>query len=190
MGAGPVTETYAGFVPSRVDFEWKGQDRLLRALTALRQRRADCSVHLIFSGWGNDLQRARDFARANGLAQHVTFLDAGLSKPLLLEFFRAADFVVDQFIVGMTGTSALEAMACAAPVMMWVNDAVERHWGQPPVIQARTAEDIERALEDISLARLDLDEIGRRQQQWVLSQHDPAKVVRGLREVFSQAVAA
>jgi glycosyltransferase involved in cell wall biosynthesis len=190
MKTGPLAEKYVGLVPSRVDFEWKGQDRLLQALAALEQRRPDAGVHLIFSGWGKDLQPARDFVRAKRQGGHVTFLDAGLSKPVLSQFYCAVDFVVDQFIVGMTGTSALEAMACAAPVMMWVNDAVERYWGQPPVIQARSALDIERALGDICDGHIDLDHIGRRQQEWVLRQHDPAKVVRGLEEQFAQALAA
>ena len=190
LGATPVLAKYAGFVPSRVDYEWKGQDRLLHALAALRERRAAHDVHLIFSGWGEDLQAARQLVAASGLRSNVTFLRAGLSKPLLFEFFRGADFVVDQFIVGQVGTAALEAMACGAPVMMWVNTAIERQWGQPPVIQARTAEDIEKALEEIGQGRLDLDRIGRKQQEWVCRLHDPASVTHRLQDKFAEALAA
>jgi glycosyltransferase involved in cell wall biosynthesis len=186
----PPSTSYVGFVPSRVDFQWKGQDRLLEGLRALRASGKAKNIHFIFAGWGSDFERARQRVLEWGISHQVTFLPCALSKPLLFDFASSADFVVDQFVVGMTGTSALEAMACASPVMMWVNDTVERPWGQPPVIQARTARDIERKLDDISAGRLDLERIGREQQEWVCRLHDPAKVTRGLQDRFAEAIAA
>lgn len=175
---------YVGFVPSRVDFEWKGQDRLLHALARLNRQGAAANVHLIFSGWGTDLAAARDFVRAEGLDHHVSFLNCALSKPLLYDFFSSADFVVDQFVVGMTGTAALEAMSCGAPLMTWVNQRAERKWGFPPILQARTSEDIEAVLRELSAGRLEIDRVGAAGREWVGRLHDPEKVAREFLAIF------
>jgi len=187
LGLPPQSSEYVGFVPSRVDYEWKGQDRLLHALARLNRRGAAADVHLIFSGWGTDLTAARDFVRAEGLANHVSFLNCALSKPLLYDLFSSADFVVDQFVVGMTGTAALEAMSCGAPLMTWVNQRAERKWGFPPILQARTSEDIEAVLGELGAGRLELDRVGAAGREWVGRLHDPEKVAREFLAIFQGA---
>ena len=186
MGIRVPTRPCLGFVPSRVDYEWKGQDRLLRAFARLVRQGKAADVHLIFSGWGNDFDRAREFVREQGIGEQVTFLDYALSKPLLHQFFSGADFVVDQFIVGMCGTSALEAMACGAPLITWINSSAERPWGSPPVLQARTEEEIAVVLSDISEGRIDLDAAGARVQEWIARNYDPRTATSSLLAAFSR----
>jgi glycosyltransferase involved in cell wall biosynthesis len=184
LGFEAPSSAYVGFVPSRVDYEWKGHDRLLHALERLNRDDRLSRIHLIFSGWGNDFDTARRFVEDTGLHRRVTFLDCALSKPLLFQFYLNADFVVDQFIVGMTGTSALEAMACGAPLITWINGAAERPWGAPPVLQARTAGEIAAVLERLSSGDLDLDQAGKALQEWLSRLHNPATVVRSVLEIF------
>jgi len=185
LGVEAPSYRYLGFVPSRIDYEWKGQDRLLRALVRLERAERASNVHLIFSGWGHDFDRARQFVHDNDLEKQVTFLKFALSKPLLYEFYLNADFVVDQFIVGMCGTSALEAMACGAPLITWINTAVERPWGSPPVLQARTECEIAMVLADISEGRSDLDQAGALLQQWIAHNYDPADTASNLLAAFA-----
>jgi glycosyltransferase involved in cell wall biosynthesis len=186
-GAEAPPAKYLGFVPSRVDFEWKGHDRLLRALASLAREGKASDIHLVFSGWGNDFGVAKRFVEENNLSGCITLLNCALSKPLLFQFFLSADFVVDQFIMGLYGTSALEAMACGAPVIMWINDSYERPWGAPPIIQARSPEDIAAVLRDIVGGRIDLEQRGRSLQQWMDRVHNPGAVVPDLMARFSRA---
>lgn len=177
---------YLGFVPSRVDYEWKGQDRLLRALVRLGRQGKASNVHMIFSGWGRDFDKARQFVHDNSLGERITFLDCALSKPLLYQFFLNADFVVDQFIIGMCGTSALEAMACGAPIITWINTAADRPWGFPPVLQARTEDEIAAVLGDLSEGRLNLDHAGALLQEWIARNYNPAGAAASLLAAFSK----
>lgn len=187
MGLEAPTDVVIGFVPSRLDYEWKGQDRLLQALLQLQRGKQANNLYLIFSGWGVDFHNAQAFAKEQGIADRILFLDSALSKPLLFRFYLAADFVVDQFKVGMYGTSALEAMACGAPLMIWLNETYERPWGVPPVIQVQTAADIAVALEKILDGRIDLEQCGRALQAWLGRVHNPLTVVRDLLLKFSNS---
>lgn len=179
MGVKQPDARLIGFVPSRVDYEWKGQDRLLRAL-ASDAMFFERKVHFIFSGWGNHFLEAGQFVRENGLENCVTFLDSAISKPLLYRFYLNADFVVDQFVIGMYGTAALEAMACGAPLITWLNGSYERPWGAPPVIQAKTESDLDAVLRDIVSNRIDLETIGRELQLWMARVHNPTTAVRDM----------
>jgi len=187
MGLKAPTGAVIGFIPSRLDYEWKGQDRLLQALLQLQRAGQASNLYLIFSGWGVDLHNAKAYAKKHGIADRIGFLDSALSKPLLFRFYLAADFVVDQFKVGMYGTSALEAMACGAPLIIWLNEAYERPWGAPPVIQAQTADDIAIALRKIVEGQIDLDQTGRTLREWLGRVHNPAAVVSDLLLKFSNS---
>jgi len=183
LGHNSPERQHVGFVPSRMDFSWKGQDRLLDAMAGLTDR---SRPHLIFSGWGRDYSEAKRIVQEKGLAQCVTFLQVSLSKPLLCEMFSACDFAVDQFHAGTYGTAMVEAMACGLPVIMWIDEEVyeNRGWESPPVINCRTTADIAKALIRITSNSLDLEEAGRLSQAWVARVHNPEVVLANVLEFF------
>jgi glycosyltransferase involved in cell wall biosynthesis len=166
-----------GFVPSRIDYKWKGQDRLLTAIQMRKSVLRDARAKIIFSGWGEDLQHARQFAVENGIADIAVFLDVAISKPLLFRFYDCVDFAVDQFTLGMYGTAALEAMAGGCPLMIWLNNAYERSWGAPPVMNVMTAEQIAQQLESLSIGRYDLEAAGNALQAWMEKTHGARRVI-------------
>lgn len=185
MGFSISDDALVGFVPSRLDYEWKGQDKLLKTLVSLQSKARSSGLRVVFSGWGNDLEAAREFARIHAIDDIVIFLDVALSKPMLFKFYQAADFVVDQFNVGMYGTSALEAMACGSPLMIWLNQSYDRSWGAPPVMNAQTPGEIESALEFIINSGEDLEQKGSALQTWLARIHNPDRVVEQLLRCYA-----
>lgn len=157
------------FIPSRIDFFWKKQDILLDAMRHMS------GFHLIFTGWGNDYEKAKILVRDYGLENKVTFLNKIFSRSILNDFFKAADLVIDQFTIGTYGTAAIEAMACGAPVMMYINNEVfeKRGWEPPPVINVKSADDIRASLLGIEKGTIDLQKKGEECLEWVKRVHSP-----------------
>jgi glycosyltransferase involved in cell wall biosynthesis len=178
----PRTE-WIGFVPSRVDFFWKGQDRLLRAFSQILAKE---KIHVIVSGWGQDYHRAKTMVSP----QNVTFLPYAVSKPILYDFYQGVDFVVDQFCLGYHGTSTLEAMSCGTPVLMWINEGLyrKRELPPPPVLNAKNEEDILGILTGIISGEIDLEEHGCTAQNWVQRVHSEEIVIPGLIKQFTAAL--
>lgn len=172
-----------GFVPSRIDFFWKGTDRLLRALSRTSGKQ---KLHFIMSGWGADYQKAKEMALAN----QVTFLPCTFSKPILYDFYRSVDFVADQFVMGTYGMAAIEAMSCGTPVIMWIDEEASREKGlePPPVLNAKEEEDIVKILTGILSGQIDLEDQGRMAHDWVKRIHGEESVVARLKDQFMTAL--
>ncbi|MCP4151626.1 MAG: glycosyltransferase [bacterium] len=170
---------YIGFIPSRIDYKWKGLDKFFKAYSRLENRGG---IHLIASGWGDNYPDARrDFGGEN-----VTFLPCAFSKPLLFDFYRACDFAVDQFELGIYGTSACEAMSCGTPVLMWIdNELYARKGGvTPPVLNARSERDILALLKDILSGKSDLEAAAGDARKYVKEVHDEEQWVKKLAAYF------
>ncbi len=175
-----------GLVPSRVDFSWKGHDLLLGALRRAAGRER---LHLIFSGWGKDYDRAKAYVTHHGLEEQVTFLPFSLSKPLLAEFFSLVDFAVDQFgFMGTYGTALVEALAAGCPTLMWIDETAfnARGWLAPPVMNAQHERDIVDCLERVASGAIDLEEVSQRSLAWVRRVHAPEVVLPVLISYFVQ----
>jgi glycosyltransferase involved in cell wall biosynthesis len=177
LGLGADIPKLMGFVPSRIDYRWKGHDRLLAAMVIRHAELRDAGAKIVFTGWGEDLHRAKDFAASNGIADVSMFLDVALSKPMLFRFYECADFAVDQFTIGMYGTAALEAMAAGCPLITWLDDSYDRSWGAPPVINVKTTDQIAQTLGDIANGDCDLAEMGNGLQAWISKMHSPEKAM-------------
>ncbi len=184
---------FIGFIPSRVDFFWKGQDILIKAFQMFPGRNR---MHLIFSGWGKDYSEASKIIQEQGMERSIIFLPFALSKPLLLEFFSTVDFVVDQFRLGTYGTSALEAMSHGSPVLMWIDEDsfIKKQWEPPPVLNAESSDEIAAVLNDIVGGQLNLEELGLNSMKWAQRVHSQDIVVnkfyKYMKEIEEKLVAA
>ena len=155
------------FIPSRVDYYWKGTNMLV---DALQQREQYEHLHFIFSGWGNDYLAARD---SLAHLDNVTFLPCSVSKPLLLDFFSGVDLVVDQFFFGTYGTSAPESMSCGTAVMMYIDEQAfrDKGWPVPPVLNANSQVQISTWLDKLEADKVDLDELAQTSYDWISQVH-------------------
>jgi len=162
------------FVPSRLDFFWKGTDRLLNAINRLGHK-LDGKIHFIFSGWGSNYQDAKMYVSP----KNSTFLPCAVSKPILFEFFNSVDIVIDQFILGCYGTAAAEAMSCATPVMMYIDNHSFNSlgWPAPPVLNAQTEDEIFLTLNELVEEKIDLNAISEQVSLWFSKTHDENVVI-------------
>ncbi len=159
------------FMPSRQDFFWKGIDKALRAFLKLAQERED--IALIAPSWGLDTAAARQLVKDNNGENSVMFLPYALSKRRLARFHHAADVVLDQFTLGIYGTTTLEAMACEKPVIANIDS--EMYGGHfqhlPPILQAGSEDEIFNAMKKAADNPESLAAIGKESRKWVLSEH-------------------
>ncbi|WP_435641547.1 glycosyltransferase [Micavibrio aeruginosavorus] len=165
---------YYVFIPSRIDFFWKGTDLLLDAISKIEKNDIQ-KIHFIFSGWGQNYNDVKKSAPNN----ICTFLPFSVSKPILFKLFMYVDIVVDQFLFGSYGAVAIEAMSCATPVMMSIDvDAFNnKKWEAPPVINVDSVEGIQMALEEILDGRVDLEKSGLEMLHWYNRNHAEKVVV-------------
>lgn len=101
---------------SRIDGGVKGHDTgFLDALFSLARLRSQ--VRFIFLGWGADMEAFRDRINAEGLASQIMILPP-VGKKRLIDYYRSCDAVLDQFVYGYYGATALEAASVGKPVVM------------------------------------------------------------------------
>ena len=176
-GAKAISTRFAVFVPSRIDYQWKGQDRILAALERTKHRDA---FTFVFSGWGSDYL---DFKQRTRAMDNVRLLHCAMSKPKLYAYFQSSDLVIDQFTLGHYGTSTREAISVGTPVMTWVDQSVARFsraWRPAPIIQARDPASIALALDGIAEGAIDLGQKALDGLAWTRDHASPEHMRDGL----------
>lgn len=126
----------------RLDNAWKGASIATEGFQRFVQNAP--GARLVMLGWGND-EAATMKALANaGIADKVLLLPT-VGKRRLARYLRAADVLMEQFVLGYYGASALEAIASGLPVVMRLEraqyDALVPA-GAPPVHDAGTPEEV------------------------------------------------
>jgi glycosyltransferase involved in cell wall biosynthesis len=184
------------FMPSHLDWgetdnkpgrnSTKGNNRLLRAFA--RFLGAGRKGHLILLDRGPDRLAARRLVADLRLGSHVTWL-AELTRPELVAHFNMADVVADQFDIGAYGTTTLEAMACAKPVLVYVDrECAARCYAElPPVLSVRSEEEILSSLLSMQDAGRRAA-LGRQARQWVVRYHDSEAVGRQLISLYRETL--
>ena len=126
----------------RMDDFYKGTDLALEGFARFAQ--ATPQARLIVVGWGEDLKRNEERLQRLGIRNRVLTLPLA-GKRRLVRYLQAADCLLDQFAMGYYGATAIEAMACAVPVVMRIETAqYAAHFdtGPPPVLCAASAGEV------------------------------------------------
>jgi glycosyltransferase involved in cell wall biosynthesis len=163
--------------PSRHDWDIKGSDRLLRGFAHLVRSERPHAL-LLLCEWGLEVDRSKALIRELGIERNVRWLDP-LPKLRLIDAYRTADVVLDQFLIGTFGAVAPEAMSCARPVVM-AFEAAHHAWCfpvRPPVIDARTPEQIFEALAGLAGDPAERERRGRAGRVWIEEHHSSRLVV-------------
>jgi acetyltransferase-like isoleucine patch superfamily enzyme/glycosyltransferase involved in cell wall biosynthesis len=134
----------------RQSWEWKGNDRLVRAFARFCTEGHD-EWRLVLQKWGPDVERCKSLIAELELSQRVLWQPL-CSKPTLRKRQRAADVVADQFVMAGYGTSVLESMAAGKPVILAPPEpGAEQYLPRlPPFVGARTVDEILQAMRQVS----------------------------------------
>jgi len=159
------------FMPSRIDFNVKGNDKVLRAFAKLVNEKDN--VFLILFSWGNDVDKAKKLISKLDIKDHVYFHPNIMSKPRLIRFINACDIILDQFSAsGSYGTTTMETMSCGKPLITYVNwDKLKKFHNEfPPIKNALTESEIYQAM--LLLCNKEQREmLGKNARKWIIENH-------------------
>lgn len=183
MGMNVAPRANVAFVPSRIDYRWKGQNLLIEALSLARSAP---NWLFVFSAWGEDYEKFKVMA---GRLDNAVFLPGTLSKPRLMRMFESVDLVVDQFLLGHYGTAAREALSIGTPVMAYVhNHLVSGPGGEnlAPVINVQKPADIAAALDRLAKDPGWAERLSDAGLAWTRVHSDPRKMQRALERALEK----
>lgn len=97
----------------------------------------------------------------------------------LPEFVNQHRLVLGQRVLGIPGTSELQAMACGRPVVMPIDEKLESSL-RPPVVDGRDTSAVAQHVVELLGAPSDLSDLGDESRSWTVANHDTVMVTRRL----------
>ncbi|WP_193893782.1 glycosyltransferase [Nostoc sp. LEGE 06077] len=163
---------------SRLDKEVKGQDEtFFQALINVAQQKPE--IRFIFLAWGNSATEFRQKLPSSGIENQFIILSP-VGKKRLIDYYRSCDIVLDQFVYGYYGATALEAAAIGKPVIMKLRTEQYEplYLGDvAPMVNVATPAEIAQAL----LVLVDNPELrehkGKELRQWLVRNHGEEKTI-------------
>jgi glycosyltransferase involved in cell wall biosynthesis len=155
----------------RLDNGWKGAHLALEGFAEFA--RTHPGARLIALGWGADEAAAREQLARSGIADQVLLMPI-VGKARLARYLQAADVLIEQFVLGYYGASALEAMASGLPVIMRLERAQYDALipaGAPPVLEAESAADVAAHLSSLYREPDRRKALGTGMRDWFMATH-------------------
>lgn len=157
------------FVGARQNWNWKGSDKLWRAVAKALKREPNAMFLTVW--YGQDSQRSLDLIRELGIENNVVRIGV-LSKPSLRQHIDASDVCVDQFTLGGLGTFSLESLSIGKPLLTYYTP--EKHFSSqatPPILSAFTVDEIADTLVQCVQGAAKLPELGTQSRAWAVENH-------------------
>ena len=131
-------------------------------------------ARLVFVTWGKNIDRLKEIAEKLGISDRIMFVPV-CGKRKLVEYLRSADCLLDQFIVGYYGATAIEGAACGTTVIMRYEKAQYEalfESGPPPFLDASTGTQVANALELIAASPAERrSELSAAHRNWFMKSH-------------------
>lgn len=165
-------------ITSRLDKDVKGFGDAF--FNALKNAAVKCKdLKYIFLSWGSHAEEFKNKIQSMGLGKQFIILKP-VGKKRLIDYYRSCDFVIDQFVYGYYGATALEAASIGKPVIMKIR---EEHYSPlykgdiAPVLNCDKPDSVEAAI--LSLAEnTDLrSKKGTAMREWLVRTHGEEKTV-------------
>ena len=174
------------FSPSRQIWKEKGNDKMIKAYS--RFVRIFPNSKFIMVGWSDDEEKSKKLVNSLGVSDNMIWIKP-VPKNQLIQYYNAADIVLDQFVLGSWGTSTPEAMSCGKPVLIFYKkNYILRAFGEePPILNSFTEEDIHSNLVKLAQDTDFRNDMGKRSREWVVKTHAPRIVALKHLEVLNSA---
>ncbi len=176
--------------PAELRDSWfKRNDILIEGVARFVASYPDVRLLVVFFDWGQEVSLTKQLVRKLGLEDRVRW-EPIRSKPVLQQFYQAADVVLDQFGAGMPtlGGVAAEAMASGKPII--TNFAPELHrWcysKMPPVLRAANASEVAEQLKKLWMEPGFSEKSGRLGRMWYDEFHSSDIVIDRLVAVYQE----
>jgi glycosyltransferase involved in cell wall biosynthesis len=108
------------------------------------------------------------------ISDRILFAPPAGKRTLVNKYLRSADCLLDQFILGYYGATAIEGAACGLPVIMRFEhaqyDALSEN-GAPPFMNAATSTEVANALEFLANDPERRRELSNTHRDWFLKSH-------------------
>ncbi|MGH8643134.1 MAG: glycosyltransferase [Gammaproteobacteria bacterium] len=163
---------------SRLDKAVKGQGEsffdMLVAVTRERPR-----LRFVFLAWGDSALEFHRQVESAGMADRIILLPP-VGKKRLIDYYRSCDFVLDHFVYGYYGATALEAAAIGKPVIMKLR---AEHYAPlyagdvAPVSNVSSPEEVRQAILAFADNPSMRAEQGRRMREWLVRNHGEERTV-------------
>jgi glycosyltransferase involved in cell wall biosynthesis len=146
---------------------------------------------LILNEWGQEVAESKSLIDALGIGDRVVWTPP-LNKMTLIDYYNAADVVLDQFTIGTFGTVTPEAMACGKPVMLHFSREVHEwcYAEMPPVVSARTEDQIFNRLMELLSSPAHRTSIGNASRDWIEKYHGWELVADRQIEVYRELLSS
>ncbi len=144
-------------------------------LTTLARERPN--LRFVFLSWGHSADEFRERIQSEGLQSQLIILSP-VGKKRLIDYYRSCDIVLDQFVYGYYGATALEAASVGKPVIMKIRTEqyAPLYAGDvAPVMNVSTPDEIGRAIVALADDEHLRVERGDAMRDWVVRNHGEEK---------------
>jgi glycosyltransferase involved in cell wall biosynthesis len=179
---------------ARGTLSWlKGNDVFLRA--AARLAEAGCAFSIVLVEWGAEVDDSKALIAELGLSARVRWVPM-MSKKSLWTAYCRAHAVVDQFAIPALGGVGMEALALGRRLITRLDEpTLAGFFGAcPPVLNAATQDEVERAMRRVLDDPQDRDGLGAAGRGWIETYHSAARIValqvRAYREIVERVADA
>lgn len=162
-------------IASNANWKGKGTDIAIKALSKLED---EIDVSII--AHGSDFNKTVELAFSLGLDLKVL---PKVPHERMNEYYWNADLIIDQFIGGCPGMTAIEAIACNRPVVTYASSAFSEY----EEFQLRDINSEDKIVEAVREAYED-DKILKKQLEYVNMNHKADAVVSKLMRVYESVI--
>ena len=179
--AGPLV-----FAPARHDWDIKGNQEALAGFARFLAASGRSDVRLLLLEWGKEVERSRALIRQLGIERNVVWRPV-LSGKAFRNALAAADVVLDQFVLGVFGSTVPQALAAGKPVVASY-DETKNSWAfpvAPPLCRAGDAVEIAAQLRRLFDDPSQFRRLAAESRAWFHRHHSPDRVAEILTEMIA-----
>jgi len=155
------------FHPTAQDWKCKGNEKFIQAYIRLCATRDD--IHLLISNRGPDIEKVKKNLIDSSAKDKFELLPL-LGTEKLQYYYNLSDVIVDQFTVGSFGMITREAMQCAKPVLVKINEYLfTKFYKNMPngIINVSTEDQIFYQIDRLASNRELCVQLGQQNRKWV-----------------------